>query len=73
MNLLEFSPYSRVPLFWNLIVNQRECMTCGISYGTLMSQSQEIGLSGRWHTGIQSNKQEICVGMFVILIGTVGS
>ena len=37
------SPYSRVQLFWHPIVNQRECMTYGISYGTLMSLSQEIG------------------------------
>ena len=36
------SSYSLVELFWHPIVNQRECMTYGISYRTLMSQSQEI-------------------------------
>ena len=51
-------------------------MTYGISYRTLVSQSQEIGENScltiwKMALTIQSNKQKICAGMSVILVGTV--
>ena len=61
-NLQNFSSYSYVKLFWHLIVNQRECMTRGISYGTLMSQSQEIGENSCltiWKMASRNSKQQM--------------
>ena len=57
----KISSYTCVLLFWHPIINQRECMTYEISYGTLMSQSQEIGENSCltiWKMAYRNSKQQ---------------